>query len=428
MNLVDSLYLKTPWLIVPEALGAMFDAGRTLFKANPEAAEPVASPLLAVKDGIGTVTLRGPMMRNPDRFARAFFNATNTEDLAAALREAAGRADVRAVLLDIDSPGGSVNGTPELAQAVADLSQTKRIYAFSAGQMCSAAYWVASQADAIYATPSARVGSIGVILPVLDSSGAFEQMGLKMEVFAAGKFKGAGTPGTQLSDDQRAWLQADVEEIATEFKSAVLARGRQIPNEAMEGQTFSGRKAATQNLAAVVADRGEALARLALVARTVDSGGRAMSQATKTIEQELADAQGQITLLQADAESLQATVTTQAGQITILTGERDQARANLDISRSELTTAQESVRTLTARNTELEAAEKDVESRASRRAAEIVAATGTQAPARVTPQGEPKVADDLYERFKAITDPREQTTFWRSLSAQQQALILSKQA
>ena len=68
-----------------------------------------------------------------------------------------------------------MNGTPELAQAVADASRDKFVYAFSAGQMCSAAYWVASQCDAIYATPSARVGSIGVILPFVDDTEAFRK-------------------------------------------------------------------------------------------------------------------------------------------------------------------------------------------------------------------------------------------------------------
>jgi len=89
------------------------------------------------------------------------FGATDIEDIMEAVNAAAVRPDVQAVFLDIDSPGGSVSGTPELAQAVSDLCKAKYTYAFSGGQMCSAAYWVASQCDAIYVSPSARVGSIG---------------------------------------------------------------------------------------------------------------------------------------------------------------------------------------------------------------------------------------------------------------------------
>ncbi|MEI8313742.1 MAG: S49 family peptidase, partial [Verrucomicrobiota bacterium] len=197
MNL--TLLQKQPWLIAPEALGAMVAATKSFFDNTPDLPDRPNSPCLSVEDGVGVVAITGPMLRNPDIFDRIILGACDTGELINAVAEAAARPDIEAIFLDIDSPGGSVNGTPELAQAVADASKVKYVYAFSAGQMCSAAYWVASQADAIYATPSARIGSIGVILPVVDSSAAFEQAGLKVEVFAAGKFKSAGTPGTSLT-------------------------------------------------------------------------------------------------------------------------------------------------------------------------------------------------------------------------------------
>lgn len=218
--------------------------------------------LLAVENGIGVIPIHGPMMRNPDLLCQYLFGAVDTEAVIDAVNTAAQRPDVQATFLDIDSPGGSVSGTPELAQAVADLCKSKYTYAFSGGQMCSAAYWVASQCDAIYVTPSARVGSIGVILPVVDSSEAYKQAGLHVEVFAAGKYKSTGMPGVALTDDQRAWLQSDVEEIASDFRSAVLVRGRSIPAEAMEGQTFSARQAMRFNLAGTVKSRDAALAML----------------------------------------------------------------------------------------------------------------------------------------------------------------------
>ncbi len=184
---------------------------------------------------------------------------TVADEIIAAVNEAGVRPDVHALFLDIDSPGGGVNGTPELAQAVADVSKAKYVYAFSAGLLCSGAYWVASQCNAIYVTPSARVGSIGVILPMTDTSEALRNNGIKIEVFAAGKYKSAGTPGVPLTDEQRAWLQAGVEEIAADFHAAVLARGRKIPAEAMEGQTFSARNAMRFNLSGIMKSRDEAL-------------------------------------------------------------------------------------------------------------------------------------------------------------------------
>ena len=251
-----------PWLITPEAHAAM---RRTVTSAGlfNEPPEPPESELLCVEDGIGIVSISGPLMKRPDIFARVLLGATDMDAIGEAIAEAGQRADVQAVLLAFDSPGGTVNGTPELAAAVAALSKAKYVYAFSDGQMCSAAYWIASQADAIYATPSARVGSIGVLLPMLDESKAFEQAGVKVELFAAGKYKSVGVPGVSLTDEQRAWLQADIDEIYADFKAAVLARGRRITPDVMEGQCFSGRKASYNSLTSgVVQDRATALMKL----------------------------------------------------------------------------------------------------------------------------------------------------------------------
>jgi signal peptide peptidase SppA len=192
------------------------------------------------------------MMRRPDAFAR-FFGACDTEAVRESVELAAHDRSVGAVLLDIDSPGGTINGTPELAAAVRNAASRKPVYAFSAGMMCSAAYWVGSQADVVYAAPSARVGSIGVLLPVVDRSEAFAKAGVKVEVFAAGKFKGAGVPGTSLTDDQRTWLQQGVEETWHQFKEAVKSR-RSVPDGAMEGQHFAAATARGHGLVSSLAD------------------------------------------------------------------------------------------------------------------------------------------------------------------------------
>lgn len=443
MNL--TLLQKQPWLIAPEALGAMVAATKSFFDENPDLPDRPISPRLSVEDGVGVVAITGPMLRNPDIFDRIILGACDTGELINAVVEAAARPDIEAIFLDIDSPGGSVNGTPELAQAVAEASKAKYVYAFSAGQMCSAAYWVASQADAIYATPSARIGSIGVILPVVDSSAAFDQAGLKVEVFAAGKFKSAGTPGTSLTDDQRAWLQSEVEETAADFHAAVLARGRKIPDEAMEGQTFSGRKAMRFNLAGQVASRAEALSRLRkLHVRSVDTGSRAMT--APSIENELAQAREQITRLESDASardallteantnfnSLQARLDALAGERQIEAEALTQARADIETARGSITSLTSDKEALAAqlkelqtRNAALEATEQDLEKRASLRAAQIVAETGTPAPANVTPKGDQQAAT-LLEQFRAITNPAEQTAFWQKLTPEQQTLILAQ--
>ena len=118
-------------------------------------------------------------------------------------------------------------------------------------------------------------------------------------------------------------------------------------------------------------------------------------------------------------------------QVTELNAERERLAADLLTARQSIESlgtqkgeAETRLAQVIARNQELEATEKDLEKRASKRAAEIVAATGTTAPAPVTAKAD-RQAEDLVTRFKAITDPKQQTIFWRSLTPQQQALILT---
>jgi signal peptide peptidase SppA len=395
------------------SLRGLVDRGGMLPKQASE------SSLLSVEDGIGVVAIEGPILRKPDLFARIFFGATSSEDIGDAIREAAGREDIKAVFLNIDSPGGTVAGTPELANAVAALDKKKPVYAFSSGLMCSAAYWVASQARAIYATPSAQVGSIGVVQAVIDNSAALDKAGIKVEVFSVGKYKAMGAPGTPLTDDQRELISSNLAEIAGEFHAAVLSKGRAIPAEAMEGQTFSGKQAQRHNLAGMVADRADAMRRLRVYHASVDTASRAMNT---TIEDELAEARTQVEKLmrdhQAQTELLnEASVTTDS-----LRGEVETLSAQLEALTRERDSANETLATLQARITELQASQVEFDKRVLTEVARVVASTGTTMPARVTPAGDNQAAvtqatslQDLvaeYTRLVNANKPDEAAAFY----------------
>jgi len=432
---LDAIRSRQPWLITPEALDH-FAARASAFGDGPLFQnDPRTHPFLSVEDGVGIVSLHGPLIRRPGLIESALFGAVDTEDAFDAIREAVNNEKVGAVLLDIDSPGGTVNGTPELAEAVADASREKPVYAFSAGLMCSASYWVASQADAVYASPSARVGSIGVIIPFLDSAEAYRQAGLHMEVFASGRFKGLGTPGTSLTDDQRALLRGEVEEIFADFRAAVLARGRKIPDDAMEGQTFSARQAQRHHLAGLAKNRDAVLARLRrLHGSRVDTAARSMPSAPmNSIDDQLAEALARIETLETEAGE-------RAGELARVSAERDEARTALAAREAELAAAREEqqaaradltrqleeeraaaveqhagarteieqltqqVAGLTEANADLAAREQELEKRAALRAAQIAAETGSTTPAHVTPAGDgqpggpPESAADVWNR------------------------------
>lgn len=235
-------YQSEIWAILPDSFVSLLNIAQA--ELPPSLADANKVEPYTVKDGLATVPMHGPITRvlsARDKARMAYFgmDATASAELAQVLREMKANPAIRAVVLDIDSPGGSVNGTPELAEAVRELSKEKYVYAYTSGLCCSAAYWVASQCDAVYAAPSARVGSIGVLLPLLDTSGLYNKSGLKMDVISAGKYKSAGVPGTALSEEQRLLLQTQVEATWAAFKSAVNKR-RTIEDDHMEGQTFTG--------------------------------------------------------------------------------------------------------------------------------------------------------------------------------------------
>jgi signal peptide peptidase SppA len=422
---VNPLLLPGDWLIQPEALRSMALAVRAFNeRGGPLPQSRPQSPLLTVQDGIGSVSIEGPILRKPNLFARVLMGATGSDEIGAALSEAGQRDDIKAVFLDIDSPGGTVAGTPELAAAVASLNKQKPVYAFSSGLMCSAAYWIASQARAIYATPSAQVGSIGVVQAVIDDSAALANEGIKVEVFAVGKYKAMGAPGAPLTDDQRDLINSNLAEVAGEFHAAVLAEGRSIPADAMEGQTFSGKQAQRFNLAGMVPDRAEAMRRLKVYHAAVDKHSRAMT----AIEDQLAQALAQVANLQRDYQA-QTELLTEAstgqdslrGQLALLTAEIDTLKAERDTATGNATALQ-------TRVTELQSAQADFDTRVQTEVARVVASTGTTLPARVTPAGDQPQAAELHAQFAAITDPAAQTVFWRKLTPEQQALILKHQA
>ncbi len=378
-----------------------------------------SNPLLSVEDGIATISIEGPILRKPGLMARVIMGATDSEEIGAAVSEAGQRDDIKAVFLNIDSPGGTVAGTPELAAAVASLDAQKPVYAFSSGLMASAAYWIASQARAIYATPSTKVGSIGVVQAVIDESAALDKAGIKVEVFSVGKYKAMGAPGTPLTNDQRELINSNLAEIAGEFHAAVLAKGRAIPAEAMEGQTFSGWQAQRYNLAGMVPDRAEAMRRLRVYHASVDTGARAM---TTALEDQLLEARTQVDDLTRDHQAQTELLNEASANVDSLRGEVELLSAQLDTLTGERDSANEQVTTLQTRITELQASQADFDRKLQLEVARVVASTGTTLPARITPAGDHQQAPQAnslqelvaqYDRLVTAKQPEEAAAFYQ---------------
>lgn len=175
-----------------------------------------------------------------------FFGMCDYGDVRAKIAAANDDPMVSGIVLDIDSPGGYVVGTEETAAAI--MASEKPVIAFTNTLAASAAYWLAVSADALYATPSSRVGSVGVYTLFYDWSQAFERAGIKAEMFKSGALKGIGATGVELSDEQREHLQQGVDELAAEFKAFVRSRRGFVDDFNMQGQVIRGRRALQANM------------------------------------------------------------------------------------------------------------------------------------------------------------------------------------
>ncbi len=205
--------------------------------------------LLSVNEGVARIDISGPLATKVHPLVQAMFGVCDMGNVQHALVEACADNDVKGIILNIDSPGGTVRGTPETANMVGAAACTKPVYAFTDSMMASAAYYIGSQADAIYATESSTIGSIGVMLPHVDMSAKAKAQGLKVRVFTSGKFKAAGYPGTSLTEEQADNIQEGIDAMFADFREAVLRRGRNISDETMQGQTFSGKVGSELNVA-----------------------------------------------------------------------------------------------------------------------------------------------------------------------------------
>lgn len=244
--LTNALKGREPLLIDPSRA-----ADHSLAAANAGAIEETLSLIFGSKPQpykagkVGVIPLRGVIGKGLSRL-EALTGATDVDEFTSALEMMEEDPEVETILVDISSPGGTVTGVEEAAALLA--RSGKPTVAFTDTEAASAAYWIGSAADRFVATPSATVGSIGVYMAIPDYSKAFEMQGVRMDVIKSGTLKGAGIPGTSLSDAQRADLQAQVEAIHADFKAAVRGKRSLVADSDMEGQVFSGRQAAGKGL------------------------------------------------------------------------------------------------------------------------------------------------------------------------------------
>lgn len=188
---------------------------------------------IAVIPVFGTIVQRAGMMTE-------WCGGTSTQQVSAALADAMRDESVGQILLEIDSPGGSVYGVGELADEIVAARKIKPVVAIANSVAASAAYWIAASAGEVYVTPGGDVGSIGVWMAHEDMSAALQEAGVNISLISAGKYKTEGNPYGPLGDEARAFLQSRVDDYYNTFTRAV-ARGRGVPIDAVRGGMGEGR-------------------------------------------------------------------------------------------------------------------------------------------------------------------------------------------
>lgn len=280
---VSNLLFNAPWAIMPEKLEAMVEVLSLRLQGvrftSEEIEARVGTPMQRESRRAGAVQilpLYGVLSQRANIITQAS-GGTSLEQFGAALTEAVRDDEISGIVIDVDSPGGSVHGTPELAQQVYELRGRKPIVAVANSLMASAAYWIAASADEIAITPSGLVGSIGIVAEHVDVSKLEEKMGVKTTLITAGKFKGEGSPYEPLADEARAHVQDLMDDFYSMFMSAI-ARGRGVPVEMVrdgfgEGRIVGAGAAVKMGMADRVATFGQVVSDV--FQRASSDGGRA---------------------------------------------------------------------------------------------------------------------------------------------------------
>lgn len=202
------------------------------------------------RDGIATLSINGPMCRVWDFWARVF-GCVPYEIIARDIVKLRNDAAIRAVILQLDTPGGEVAGCGELGALIRSVRDVKPIVAHAAGFTCSAGYWLASQARNVYADPSAVIGSIGTCATFVDFSGMYEELGIEViDLVSTQSPRKNSDPSTP--EGRADWI-AILDSLAAVF-IADVAKGRGVDEATVlsdygQGGVFVGQEAITAGLA-----------------------------------------------------------------------------------------------------------------------------------------------------------------------------------
>ncbi len=307
-----------PWLITDEALQTILAISERsqvgdIDALNTRDGRPLsATRTVTMREGTAVIPVVGPIFRYANLFTE-ISGATSTQVLATDFRTALEDPLVRAIVFDINSPGGTASGINELANMIFEARGQKPIIAYGGGQVASAAYWIASAADELVIDAISPAGSIGAKLSILDTSGRDAKSGVRTIEIVSSQ-----SPDKLMdvsNDEGRAKVQKIVDDLAGVFVEAV-ARNRGVEVETVladygRGGMMVGRSAVDAGLADRIGSLESVLTELA-AAR--DPQRRSFIMATPTAQRQ---AKGPIVVASTDELRTALTNGHTAEEITI---------------------------------------------------------------------------------------------------------------
>lgn len=195
-------------------------------------------------DKIALIDVHGEIVGTDEE---ALGEGASAEELRSKLRQAANDESVRAVILRLNTPGGSVVASDEIYRQVLELRRAGKPVVASMGEVAaSGGYFISAAADRVIANPSTITGSIGVILVLLNLEGATGKLGIEPVVFISGRLKDLGSPFRDMTEEERQILQRLLDESYERFVE-VVAEGRHMSElevrELADGRPVSGYQA-----------------------------------------------------------------------------------------------------------------------------------------------------------------------------------------
>lgn len=265
LSRVTRIIFEQPWAITPGGLETIADIVDRHVQGNVSAellAEITKTPprtrgKMDVREDVAIVPIQGPLIRKATWFSK-MSGATSYEEIRANLEAAAGNDKVRVIVMDVDSPGGEVTGAQDTAELISSIAQEsdKLVCAYCDGCMASGAYWLGSQANEVITSQDAIVGSIGVIMKILDASRAERNEGYDMTVLRTGEQKAVGVG--PITERQMAPLRDLMDQAFKTFVASVeLGRDRKLSDDVLTGRVFVGEQAISEGLVDRFATWGE---------------------------------------------------------------------------------------------------------------------------------------------------------------------------